>query len=199
MQKKDMDDQFKNADTLKDQTPKVKDPNLYSPEMEAKVKAEVAKYPRIPAKYVAFTVRFKCFWIGVNVLGILTSTAFAAGSVLILGSKPAEEEENLDPTGMCMSMYVVCWAMFMLHICNFLFNCLALCGLEKRICISQVLLALVIFDGVVLIWAQATYFKSQSVDCNIKKPDIYFWLMGEILFFYLLSAFVVCYFFRKFC
>eukprot|EP00354_Favella_ehrenbergii_P011603 CAMPEP_0170468740 /NCGR_PEP_ID=MMETSP0123-20130129/11803_1 /TAXON_ID=182087 /ORGANISM="Favella ehrenbergii, Strain Fehren 1" /LENGTH=69 /DNA_ID=CAMNT_0010735377 /DNA_START=431 /DNA_END=640 /DNA_ORIENTATION=- len=30
-------------------------------------------------------------------------------------------------------------------------------------------------------------------------PDIYFFLMGEILFFYCLTAFVVCYFFRRFC
>ena len=96
-------------------------------------------------------------------------------------------------------MSVVCWALFLLHICNFLFSALALCGLEKRICISYVLLALVIFDVVVLVWAQATYFKSQGYNCNLEMPDVYFWLMGEILFFYLLSAFVVCYFFRKFC
>jgi len=30
-------------------------------------------------------------------------------------------------------------------------------------------------------------------------PNIYFWLMSEILFFYCLTAFVVCYFFRRFC
>ena len=29
--------------------------------------------------------------------------------------------------------------------------------------------------------------------------DYYFWLMSEILFFYCLTAFVVCYFFRQFC
>ena len=29
--------------------------------------------------------------------------------------------------------------------------------------------------------------------------DVYFWLMGEIMFFYALTAFIVCYFFRKFC
>ena len=35
-----MDDQFKNADTLKAQTPKVKNSYLLTPEMEAKIKAE---------------------------------------------------------------------------------------------------------------------------------------------------------------
>ena len=30
-------------------------------------------------------------------------------------------------------------------------------------------------------------------------PSIYFWLMSEILFFYCLTAFIICYFFRRFC
>ena len=30
-------------------------------------------------------------------------------------------------------------------------------------------------------------------------PSLYFWLMSEILFFYCLTAFVLCYFFRRFC
>ena len=30
-------------------------------------------------------------------------------------------------------------------------------------------------------------------------PDVYFFLMGEILYFYVLTAFVICYFFRRFC
>ena len=96
-------------------------------------------------------------------------------------------------------MGVVCWALFTLHICNLLFSLMALCGLEKRICISHVLLALVVYDAVVLVWSQAVYFKSQSYNCNLEMGDVYFWLMGEILFFYCLTAFVICYFFRRFC
>ena len=49
---------------------------------------------------------------------------------------------------------------FVMHILNFIFSSMALCGLEKKYCISYVLLALVIFDFVVLGWSQATYFKS---------------------------------------
>ena len=86
-----------------------------------------------------------------------------------------------------------------MHILNFIFSALALCGLEKKFCISYVLLALVIFDLVVLGWSQATYFKSQSYNCNLEMPSIYFWLMSEILFFYCLTAFIMCYFFRRFC
>ena len=96
-------------------------------------------------------------------------------------------------------MAVVCWALFTLHAINALFSMMAICGLEKRLCISHVLLALVVYDGVVLIWSQCVYFKSQKYNCNLEMTDLYFWLMGEILFFYLLTAFVICYFFRRFC
>ncbi len=99
----------------------------------------------------------------------------------------------------CQSMEVVCWALFALHVCNLVFSLMALCGLEKKFCVSYVLLALALFDAIVLIWAQTTYFQSQSYNCNLEMPDTYFWLMGEILFFYCLTAFVLCYFFRKFC
>ena len=50
--------------------------------------------------------------------------------------------------------------LFVLHILNFIFSALALCGLEKKWCISYVLLALIIFDLVILAWSQATYFNA---------------------------------------
>ena len=96
-------------------------------------------------------------------------------------------------------MEVVCWALFSLHVCNLIFSLMALCGLEKRLCVSYLLLALMLYDSIVLVWAQTTYFQSQNFNCNLEMPDTYFWLMGEILFFYCLTAFVLCYFFRRFC
>ena len=188
-----MEDSFKSVDKLPGD--KFIDPALYEAEKNYKVRVEQAKFPHLPPKYIAFTVRFRCFWILINFVAILASAAMATGTILVLGKE--HKSEIVLPE--CSAMSVVCWALFMLHICNFLFSSLAICGLEKRICITQVLLALMIFDGVVLIWAHATYFKSQSYDCNILMPDVYLWLMGEILFFYILTAFIVCYFFRKFC
>ena len=99
-------------------------------------------------------------------------------------------------------MEIVLWALTALHCCNFLFNCFAICGLEKKckhLCNNYTLLAMMLFDIIVLVWAQSTYFKSQHFNCNIEMADVYFWLMGEILFFYMLTAFIICYFFRKFC
>ena len=150
----------------------------------------------MPPKYVRFTIKFRCFWAMINVFNIFASAAMAFGAVKILSK---ERDPKTQVYQECMSMSVVCWALFSLHIVNLLFSLMALCGLEKRFCISYLLLALVIYDAVVLVWSQATYFKSQSYNCNIEMADVYFWLMGEILFFYCLTAFVLCYFFRKFC
>ena len=189
MSDKNLDDAFNEADIEAGKA----DPEQA---MDDKVKAEQEKYPNMPPKYVRFTVKFRCFWAMLNVFNIIASMGMAAGSVLILGR---EHDPKTQVYQECQSMMVVCWALFMLHVCNLLFSLLALCGLEKKFCISYVLLALVIFDGVVLVWSQATYFKSQGFNCNIEMADVYFWLMGEILFFYCLTAFVLCYFFRKFC
>ena len=152
----------------------------------------------MPKKYIKFTVKFKCFWAMMNVFNILSSIGMATGSVLILGR---EHGDGVDLIAFqeCQSMKVVCWALFVLHICNFLFSAMALCGLEKRFCINYVLLAPIIFDAVTLCWSQATYFQSQKYNCNVVMPDYYFWLMSEILFFYCLTAFIMCYFFRQFC
>ena len=35
--------------------------------------------------------------------------------------------------------------------------------------------------------------------CNVSATVLYFWLMTEIMFFYILTGFIVCYFFRRFC
>ena len=96
-------------------------------------------------------------------------------------------------------MKLVLWMWFALHVANALFSCLALCGLEKKICISYVFYGLLIFDAIVLVWSQVVYFQAQRYNCQMEMADVYFWLMGEILFFYILTAFIVCYFFRRFC
>ena len=73
-----VDDQYKNATTVAAPA-QVKDADL-----EERVKAEQAKFPNLPPKYVGFTIRYKCFWIVMNLIGILTSAAMGAGSVMIM-------------------------------------------------------------------------------------------------------------------
>ena len=109
----------------------------------------------MPKKYIKFTVKYRAFWVWMNVFNILTSIAMCMGSVMILNDK---EELDLIAFPECQSMKVVIWALFALHIVNFVFGSLAICGLEKRLCNMYMLIALMLFDGVVLVWAQTTYF-----------------------------------------
>ena len=57
--------------------------------------------------------------------------------------------------------------------------------------------AFFIFEVTVLIYIQIAYFESQL--CIGDTPLMYFWLMSQILLFYIVLVVVVCYFFRKFC
>lgn len=61
------------------------------------------------------------------------------------------------------------------------------------------LLAILVYDLVMITWAQVTYFQSQTTNCIDTVPVLYFWLMGQILFFYVVLALIIFVFFRKYC
>ena len=82
----DKDDDFQNAENLNTEEA-----------LKEKIEAEILRVngpadekgirenARLPDKYVGFTVRYKCFWIWLNLFNIATSIAMASGAVLILG------------------------------------------------------------------------------------------------------------------
>ena len=82
------DDDFQNAENLDTEEA-----------MLAKIEAELDRVngPRdpetnkrlnrkLPDKYVGFTVRYKCFWIWLNLFNIATSIAMALGGAMILSA-----------------------------------------------------------------------------------------------------------------
>ena len=50
-----------------------------------RIKKEQEKFPKLPPKYVGFTIKFKSFWIWMNLFNIAMSGAMIYGSVAILG------------------------------------------------------------------------------------------------------------------
>ena len=82
----DKDDDFQNADNLNTEEA-----------LQERIEAEIERIngpkddkgirenARLPDKYVGFTIRYKCFWIWLNLFNIATSIAMATGAVLILG------------------------------------------------------------------------------------------------------------------
>jgi len=125
--------------------------------LDAKIKAEQEKYHRMPPRYVAFTIKHKVFWKWLNVFNFVSSGAMAYGTVKILN---VEHDSSKFIEIQCTGMAAACWALFTLHLCNMIFSLMAFCGLEKRICVSYVMLALLIYDVIVMIWAHCTYFQA---------------------------------------
>jgi hypothetical protein len=182
------DDHFKKVKDVK----KIKDPAKMSDEekkfLEEQLTKEVEKYG-LPKGYLRMTIRFKTFWLWFNIIAIVASAALAITTYMILDSNPED----------CSGIRIVTWCLFVLHITTFVFSSMALCGLEKRLCSTPIFIVFVMFNVVILIWTQTTYFSSQKIGCNYHHPELYFWLMFEIMVFYILTAFIVCYFFRRFC
>ena len=83
----------------------------------------------------------------------------------------------------CGGIQVGLWSLVAFHVVTGVFSAMALCGLEKAICGWKLLTAFVVFDLIVLTWAQVTYFRSQAHDCQASSPALYFYLMAEIMFF----------------
>ena len=51
----------------------------------------------------------------------------------------------------------------------------------------------------IFLFMQFTYFESQANKCMNSTPQLYFWLMFQILVIWVGFAIIVCHFFRKYC
>ena len=68
-----------------------------------------------------------------------------------------------------------------LHIVNTLVCMLNLTGKEVSCCSSNILCGFGLYELGMLIFMQITYFTSQDNFCLTGSPDLYFWMMAQIL------------------
>ena len=94
-----------------------------------------------------------------------------------------------------MTLYTVVW----MHAVNIMMCLINLCGLETKLCNSNMVCCFLIFEIMMLVWIQVSYFNSQSGNCLTGSTTLYLWTMGQILAIYLGMGIIVCHFFRKFC
>eukprot|EP00352_Strombidinopsis_acuminata_P007296 CAMPEP_0176350570 /NCGR_PEP_ID=MMETSP0126-20121128/9581_1 /TAXON_ID=141414 ORGANISM="Strombidinopsis acuminatum, Strain SPMC142" /NCGR_SAMPLE_ID=MMETSP0126 /ASSEMBLY_ACC=CAM_ASM_000229 /LENGTH=193 /DNA_ID=CAMNT_0017700661 /DNA_START=17 /DNA_END=598 /DNA_ORIENTATION=- len=137
--------------------------------------------------YDRFTKNNKKFWIWFNIATALVNAALAFGQVWI---------SKYDD---CGGIMIVVWGLFSVNVVNFLVCSATLCGITRRFCRCTGVSAYVIYQVVILIWANIVYFQSMESNCANYAPAVYFWLFMNILIIYAFIAFVVCFFFRKFC
>merc|ERR1711937_231722 len=60
---------------------------------------------------------------------------------------------------------------------------------------------ILMFDIIILVWGNTTFFQAQNLNCVVDKNTmpIFFWLGFEVMFYYLFTIALLCYFFRKKC
>ena len=82
---------------------------------------------------------------------------------------------------------------------NTLVSLINLTGLEIKLCTSNIVCALFLFEIGMLTFMQLSYFTSMKNNCIEIAPSLYFWLMGQILAVYIGIGTIICYFLKKFC
>ena len=105
---------------------------------------------KLSPTYVQFTIDYKARWAWWNLFGMVANASIGAATVGIIQSHPNE----------CAGIKLASWAMFTLYVITFFFQSMCLCGLEKRCCSNMGMLAVAIYDLIVLTWSQVTYFQS---------------------------------------
>jgi hypothetical protein len=103
---------------------------------------------KLSPNYVQFTIDYRAKWAWWNLFGMVANAGIGALTVGIIQSHPNE----------CAGIKLASWAMFTLYCLTFLFQAMCLCGLEKRCCTNMGMLAVLIYDMIVLTWSQVTYF-----------------------------------------
>lgn len=147
--------------------------------------------------YEQFVQANKKQWNIFNIMTTLVSIGMAVGTFFIIAGHP-----GVDCKGIKTTLYLV----FIMHCVNSLETILNIFGWEKKLCTGFGVSMFLIFETTVIIYMQVIYFNSMPVDtesdadnCMLVTPYMYFWMMANILLFYIGSVVVICYFFRGFC
>jgi hypothetical protein len=75
------------------------------------------------------------------------------------------------------------------------------CKLDIRYGNGWAMFGVMLFDVIVLVWGNCTFFQAHDLNCVVdaNTMPIFFWLGAEVMFYYILTIFLLCYFFRKKC
>ncbi len=143
----------------------------------------------VQERYMTFVSKNRRFWITFNILATLASLALAISTFIIVW--------NAEYDCAMPSLKVPLWLIGFMHLINCLETLINLTGLEKHLCSCLFGCLFFGYELTVLIYMQVIYFDAR--DCMRQTPLLYFWLLFQILVFYMVIVFSVCFIFRKFC
>ena len=121
------------------------------------------------------------------------SLGLGIGSYFIL------DNNNKNNLSSCGGLKEALYAVMSMHAVNTMLSLINLCGCETWCCSSNLVCGFAIFEIGMLVFMQITYFTAQNYYCLSSSPDLYFWMMAQILVLYAGIAVILCYFFRRFC
>ena len=145
-------------------------------------------------EYQDFLEENSTFWKAFNTAVLLISAGFGVGCYYIT-STHIETDLNIA----CSPLKAVLFFVMIMHGVNVCMSLVNLIGVETMLCFQNGVLCLGVYEIGMLVFMQIAYFNSQDDNCLYNAPNLYFFLMGQILTLYLGGAVVLCYFVRKVC
>ena len=133
--------------------------------------------------YVNFKESNKSFWTWFLISVILISVILSSGTVYLITLENAMD---------CGGLLYVLYLMVFFHMVNFLVGCLALTGLELKVCTNNACCFYALFVFLCTVGCQVGYFNAMANKCFINGKIVYTATFAQILVMYLFITFTVC-------
>lgn len=139
-------------------------------------------------------------WKGMTLLAALGFFGLAAGTFVI----------NKNQEGECLGISSALYLIMANHVVNATVCFLFFSGMERKLCSAFGLTVFSVLQVTVLFYSQTVYFEAMNptpnpldatltpASCTTQTPQRYFWLMAQILVFYISFFVLVCVIYRKY-
>jgi hypothetical protein len=151
-------------------------------------------------EYSHFVKKNKVMWKTVTLLASLGFVGMAAGTFVI----------NSNAEGNCLGIEGTLWLVMINHIVNACVAFLFFVGMERKLCSAFAMTVFCVLQITVLFYSQTVYFEAMNptmnpadptltpASCTTQTPQRYFWLMAQILVFYISFFILICFIYRKY-
>jgi hypothetical protein len=145
----------------------------------------------MPVRYLIFVKNEPVFWPWLLVSLCVISGVMAWMGIKILQANTVE----CAGTRSCVTLF------FVQHCVNAFVTICCFFKIDIRCGNGWAMFGVILFDIIVLVWGNITFFQAQNLNCVVDQNTmpIFFWLGFEVMFYYILTIFLLCYFFRKKC
>ena len=142
------------------------------------------------ATYREFKENHKSFYTWFLISVILVSVGLSCGTVYMISLENAMD---------CGGLLYVLYLMMFFHMVNFIVACMALTGLELKVCSNNACCFYGLFVFLCVVGVQVGYFNAMANKCFANGVIVYTATFAQILVMYLFITFTLCNLMRKNC